>query len=62
MWKQKLTSRKFWFSIAGALLIVLNEGLQLGIPEETYWGIVALVLGYVFGEAAVDIARVKKSE
>jgi len=49
-------------AIAGALIIVLNEGLGLGIPEETYWSIVALVLGYVFGEAAVDIARAKKSE
>jgi len=62
MFKQKLTSRKFWMAIAGALIIVLNEGLGLGIPEETYWSIVALVLGYVFGEAAVDIARAKKSE
>lgn len=62
MLKQKLASRKFWMAVAGTLIVVLNEGLGLGIPEETYWGIVALVLGYVFGEAAVDIARAKKSK
>lgn len=61
MLKQKLASRKFWMAIAGALIVVLNEGLGLGIPEETYWGIVALVLGYIFGEAAVDVARVKNT-
>ena len=59
MLKQKLTSRKFWMAIAGALIVVFNEGLDLGIPEDTYWGLVALVLGYVFGEAVVDVARAK---
>jgi hypothetical protein len=61
MLRQKLTSRKFWMAIAGAVLVVLNEGLDLGIPEDTYWGIVALVLGYIFGEAVVDVARAKQS-
>jgi uncharacterized membrane protein len=59
MLKQKISSRKFWVAVAGAVLIIANEGFGLGIPEDAYWQIVALVLGYVFGEAAVDIARAK---
>lgn len=57
--KQKLSSRKFWAAVAGALLILANEGFNLGIPEDAYWKIVTLLLGYIFGEAAVDIARAK---
>jgi len=58
-WKQKLTSRKFWVSVATALFIVLNEGLGFNIDSELYWKLVALALGYIFGEAAVDIARAR---
>lgn len=60
MWKQKFMSRKFWVAVAGAVLIVANEGLDLGIPKDTYWQIVTLVLGYIFGESVVDVARAKK--
>ena len=61
-WKQKLTSRKFWVAVATALFIVLNEGLGFNIDSELYWKLVALALGYIFGEAAVDIARAKVGE
>ena len=57
MLKQKLTSRKFWMAVASALLVVLNDGLSLGIDADTVLKFVALVLGYVLGEAAVDTAR-----
>ena len=57
--KQKLTSRKFWVAVATALFIVLNEGLGFNIDSELYWKLVALALGYIFGEAAVDIARAR---
>ena len=58
-WKQKFTSRKFWVAVATALFIVLNEGLGFNIDSELYWKLVALALGYIFGEAAVDIARAR---
>lgn len=61
MLKQKLTSRKFWVAVAGALLILANEGFNLGIPGDAYWKIVTLLLGYIFGEAAVDIAHAKSA-
>ena len=58
-WKQKLTSRKFWVAVASAVFIILSEGLGLNADPELYWKLVALALGYIFGEAAVDIARAK---
>ena len=60
-WKQKLSSRKFWVAVASAVFIVLSEGLGLNIDQELYWKLVALALGYIFGEAAVDIARAKNT-
>ena len=59
MLKQKLTSRKFWVAVATAVFIVLTQGLGFDVDKDLYWKLVALALGYVFGEAAVDIARAK---
>ena len=61
-WKQKLSSRKFWVAVASAAFIILSEGLGLNVDQELYWKLVALALGYIFGEAAVDIARAKAQE
>jgi len=61
-WKRKLTSRKFWVAVASAVFIVLSEGLGWNVDQDLYWKIVALALGYIFGEAAVDIARAKKED
>ena len=61
-WKQKLTSRKFWVAVASAAFIILSEGLGLNVDQELYWKLVALALGYIFGEAAVDIARTKNQD
>lgn len=58
-WKQKLSSRKFWVAVATAIFIVLSEGLGLNVDSDLYWKLVALALGYIFGESAVDIARAK---
>lgn len=58
--KQKLMSRKFWVAVASAAFIILSEGLGLNVDKELYWKIVALALGYIFGEAAVDVARVRE--
>ena len=58
-WKSKLTSRKFWVAVASAAFIILSEGLGLNVDQELYWKLIALALGYIFGEAAVDVARAK---
>jgi len=60
--KRKLTSRKFWVAVASAVFIILSEGLGFNVDSELYWKIVALALGYIFGEAAVDIAKTKKED
>ncbi len=60
--KQKLTSRKFWVAVASAAFIVLSEGLGFNVDSELYWKIVALALGYIFGETVVDVARAKKEQ
>jgi len=54
-WKQKLTSRKFWMVVVGAVFLVLNQGLNLGLDEETITAFIYLILGYVFAEGAADI-------
>ncbi len=59
MLKQKLTSRKFWVAVASAAFIIVSEGLGLNVDKDLYWKIVTLALGYIFGEAAVDVARSK---
>ena len=59
--KQKFTSRKLWVAVASAAFIILSEGLSLNVDQELYWKLVALALGYIFGEAAVDIARAKNT-
>jgi hypothetical protein len=61
-WKQKLTSRKFWVAVASAAFIILSEGLGLDVDQDLYWKLVTLALGYIFGEAAVDVARAKKEQ
>lgn len=60
--KQKLSSRKFWVAVASATFIILSEGLGFNVDQELYWKLVALTLGYIFGEAAVDVARAKKEQ
>ena len=61
-WRQKLTSRKFWVAVASAVFIILSEGLGFNVDPDLYWKLITLALGYIFGEAAVDIARAKAQE
>lgn len=61
MLRQKLMSRKFWVAVATAFFIVLTEGLGYNVDKNLYWQIVTLAVGYIFGEAAVDIAKTKNT-
>lgn len=64
-WKAKLTSRKLWAAVVG---VVVGLAAAFGIEENEYAQIVGLVgslvsaVGYIFGEAAVDVARAKGEE
>ena len=57
--KQKLTSRKFWLSIVSATLVVLNDGLDLGIDQDTVIAFAGLVISWILGESAIDATRAK---
>ncbi len=52
---QKLTSRKFLLAIANALFIILNEGLELGIPVQAYGWITGAIISYILAEGARDV-------
>ncbi len=53
----KLKSRKFWLAVAGALVVVLNDGLGLNIPKDAVIALATVILGYIFGESTVDAVR-----
>lgn len=56
-WTRKLTSRKFWVSIASFVAMLL---IALGAPEDTATQVTSLimagatVIGYVIGEGLAD--------
>ena len=53
----KLKSRKFWVAVASALFIILSDGLDVNIPQESYFAVVAIAIAYIFGEAYVDARK-----
>lgn len=55
--KGKLKSRKFWLAVVSALLVIANDGLDLGIDSETVLAFAGIVIGYIFGEAYVDAKK-----
>lgn len=56
----KLKSRQFIMALATGILVVLDDGLDLGLPKETIMMVVAVVVGYIFGQSAVDAAAAIK--
>lgn len=57
---QKLKSRKFIIAVVGAILIIANDGLDLGIESETVLAFAGLLATWIVGEAAVDAKRAEK--
>ena len=53
-WADRLKSRKFLMALATALLMILNEGLDLGIPADAYGWIVGVVIAWILGESYID--------
>lgn len=58
----KLKSRKFWMAVVGAALVVLNDGLELGIDNETVLAAAGLLMTWIIGESAVDTVKTKKKD
>lgn len=59
-WADRLKSRKFLMAFATALLMILNEGLDLGIPPDVYGWVVGVVVAFILGESYVDGKAVDK--
>ena len=64
-WKRKLTSRKFWLSIASFVAMLM---VSLGQPEATATQVTSLimagatVIGYVIGEGLADSGNADAGE
>ena len=64
-WKRKLSSRKFWASIAGA---VASFGAAFSIPDNTIAVVVGILGGvgsicaYIFAEASADVADINANQ
>lgn len=58
----KLKSRKFWIAVVGAVLVILNDGLDLGIDNETVMYAAGILITWILGESAVDTVKKSKSD
>lgn len=50
----RFKSRKFWLTVATALLLACNQRLGLGLDEDTVLGIAGLVVAYLAAQGWVD--------
>jgi len=59
---QKFKSRKFWMAVVTGGLVILNDGLDMGIDSQTVLAFAGLVATWILGESAVDAKRVAKGD
>ena len=60
-WKSKLSSRKLWAAIVAVLVVILTIFVGEDLTPELTSALECIVfaaVAYIFGEGAVDIARV----
>lgn len=61
-WKRKLTSRKFWLSVAAFVsLLIIASGKDKAVAEQVSAIIMAgaTVIGYVIGEGLTDASNIE---
>jgi uncharacterized membrane protein len=51
---EKFKSRKFWLAVITAVLVILNDGLDLNIPKDAIMTVAAIVISWILGESFVD--------
>lgn len=57
MWR----TEEFWVAIVTAILVILNDGLNLGIDPAVVWPVVLLIFGWIFTSGVVKFAFVVRS-
>lgn len=58
----KMKSRKFWLAVISAVLIILNDGLNIGIDQEAVFAFAGVIMSFIFGEAYVDGKKKDKDD
>jgi len=53
----KFKSRKFWMAVISGVLVILNDGMDIGIDNQTVMAFAGIVMSFIFGEAYVDSKR-----
>ena len=64
-WKRKLTSRKFWLSVAAFVsLLIIACGKDKTVAEQVSAIIMAgaTVIGYVIGEGLTDVTNIQEED
>ena len=64
-WKRKLTSRKFWLSVAAFVsLLIIACGKDKTVAEQVSAIIMAgaTVIGYVIGEGLADATNIQEED
>lgn len=51
---EKLKSRKLWVAVITAVLVALNDQLELGFQTDTITSFVAIAIGYIVGQGYAD--------
>ena len=58
--QRALRSARFWMAVVAAAILVANQGLGLNLPNETITAFALLVITYLLGDTAVDVARIMR--
>lgn len=47
-------SKKLFMAIVSGVLVIANDGLDLGLPTESVIAIAGVAAAYIFGQSVVD--------
>lgn len=59
--KSKFLSRKFLMAVISAALVIANDGLELGLDQNTIVAFGSIVVGWIVSEAVVDVSGKEKN-
>lgn len=59
--KAGINTSEFWLAVVSAILIILNNGLGLGIDEATVTNFANLVISYTLGRSGMKAVAAYKA-